>query len=257
MSSKPTEIYRREYRVSVSDVDPRRELRLSALFRLFQEAATEHAALLGAGTHATLDRGLLWVVTTQQAQMTRMPRYEEDIVLTSWPGKPTHAFFPRYYMVKTRAGEPLVSGSALWVLMDAQSRKMILPRDGLSGLEGTVTGEEPDLPAPPKLGELTDEGVFTVPPSYLDLNGHMNNIRYFDLAEDFLPPFPETDGLRRATIKYGSEVRAGEKLTLRWGGEEKARFLLGEAAGKKVFRLRIEYEPREAGVNKEKGGGVK
>lgn len=234
-------IYRREYRISVSDVDPRQELRLSALFRLFQEAATEHAALLGAGTHATLDRGLLWVVTTQQAQVERMPRYEEDVILTSWPGKPTHAFFPRYYRVKTMAGEPLVSGSALWVLMDAGSRKMILPRDGLPNLGGITTGEEPDLPALPKMGEFTDGGIFTVPHSYLDLNGHMNNIRYFDLAEDFLPSLPEDPPLKRVTVKYGSEARFGEELTLRWGGEEQARFLLGEVEGKKVFRLRMEY----------------
>lgn len=246
--------YLREYTVSISDVDPTQDLRLSSLFRLFQELATAHAALLGAGTEATLNKGILWVVTAQRAHILRMPRYEEKVILSTWPGEPTHAFFPRYYRVRGEDGALLAEASSVWVLMDAVSRKMILPREGVLDLPGVVTGEEMALPTPPRMGTFTGENVFTVPHSYLDLNGHMNNVRYFDLAEDLMPPEFRVRPLREVTIKYGGETRLGEGLDLRDGGEGDAWFLSGETGGRKVFRLRLEYGPRETGMTDEKGG---
>ena len=238
------EVYRREYRVSISDADPRKELRLASLFRLFQEGATAHADLLGVGTGATLDRGILWVVTAQRAHITRMPRYEEDVILTTWPGEPTHAFFPRHYLLRTPSGETLVRACALWVLMDGTTRKMLLPKEGAVSLTGLTTGEESSLPTSPKMGTFTGESAFTVPYSYLDVNGHMNNVRYFDLAEDIHPAEFRTRPLREVTIKYGGEARLGETLDLRTGREEDSFFLSGETGGKRVFRLRMEYGPR-------------
>lgn len=238
--------YLRDYTVSISDVDPARNLRLSALFRLFQEVATAHAACLGAGSGAALDKGILWVVTAQRAHILRMPRYEEKVKLSTWPGKPTHAFFPRYYRVRGEDGAPLAEASSVWVLMDAVSRKMILPREGILDLPGVVTGEETALPTPPRMGTFTGESVFTVPYSYLDLNGHMNNVRYFDLAEDLTPPELRARPIREVTVKYGGEARLGERLDLQTGREEDAWFLSGETGGRRVFRLRLEYGPQGA-----------
>lgn len=236
------ELYRREYRVSISDADVQKRLRLSALFRLFQEAATDHASLLGVGSDAALNKGILWVVTAQRARISRMPCYEENVVLTSWPGEPTHAFFPRYYRLRTPSGEPLAEASALWVLMDASTRKMLLPKEGAIGLRGMVTGEETALPTPPKMGTFTGESSFTVPYSYLDLNGHMNNVRYFDLAEDLTPPDLRARPLREVTVKYGGEARLEERLDLHTGREGEAWFLSGEINRRRVFRLRMEYD---------------
>ena len=51
------EPFERDYRIAYSDTDLKRRLRLSRLFTLLQEAATDHAALLGAGREKTLDAG--------------------------------------------------------------------------------------------------------------------------------------------------------------------------------------------------------
>ncbi len=67
------EVFTRDYRIAYSDADLKQQLRLSRLFTLLQEAATDHAALLGAGSDKTLDRGLLWIVTLQEAIVHRMP----------------------------------------------------------------------------------------------------------------------------------------------------------------------------------------
>ena len=93
-------MYRIPYQILSSDTDANRALRLSRLFTLLQEASIAHTTLLGMGREHTLDRGLLWIVTLQRAQISRLPVYDERIVLKSWPGKTMHLLFPRYYRIE-------------------------------------------------------------------------------------------------------------------------------------------------------------
>ena len=107
-------MYRIPYQILSSDTDANRTLRLSRLFTLLQEASIAHTTLLGMGRERTLDRGLLWIVTLQRAQILRLPVYDERIVLKSWPGKTMHLLFPRYYRIEDEQGHALVAASALW-----------------------------------------------------------------------------------------------------------------------------------------------
>ncbi len=233
-------IYREELLLRSKDVDMFRRLRTSELFRLLQEASIRHTEALGMGRDKTLDKGVLWVLLLQRSEITRMPEYDERVVLKSWPGKTMHLLFPRYYRLETAQGEELLSASALWGLLDQQTRKMVFPERYGVAIEGVQTGEEIALPSAPRRLECTESREFAVPYSYVDINGHMNNSRYFDLAEDSIPAASEGRALRRVQIEYVSEARFGETFTVSWGEENGEYYLQGEGE-RTVFRMRMGY----------------
>ena len=234
-------LYERHILLRSKDVDLYRRLRSSVLFELLQEAAITHTEELGMGREKTLDKGLLWVVTMQRAEIRRMPEYDERIVLRSWPGKTMHVFFPRHYSISTEDGELLLRANALWMLVDAQTRRMVFPdRHGIV-IEGSTLPDELPLPVSPARLPLTEESRFTVPYSYVDLNGHMNNTRYFDLFEDLIPAAAEGKRLRAVETEYLSEVCLGKTLALRWG-RENGRYYLEGALEKPCFRMAMQYE---------------
>ncbi len=234
-------VYETRLRVLSSQVDSSRRMRVSTLFTLLQEAAIAHTTQLGMGREKTLDRGLLWAVTMQRAQVERLPVYDEEVTLASWPGAAMHVLFPRYYQLTGTDGKVLVRASALWVLMDRRERRFVFPEAWGIRIDAVTTGAELPLPTPPKLGEPTGEGSFTVPYSYVDLNGHMNNTRYFDLAEDWMPPDLRLRPLREAAVEYGGEARLGTPIHLTHRLEESSFSLSGETEGKRLFRLRLDY----------------
>ena len=168
-------VFRQELLLRSKDVDMYRRLRTSELFRLLQEASIRHTEQLGMGREKTLDRGLLWVLLLQTAQIERIPEYDERVVLRSWPGRTMHLLFPRFYSMETAAGEPLLRASALWGLVDRETRKMVFPERYGVEIEGTVTGEEIALPSAPARMDCGESRPFTVPYSYVDLNGHMKD----------------------------------------------------------------------------------
>ena len=222
-------------------VDMYRRLRTSELFRMLQEASIRHTEQLGMGRDKTLDKGILWVLLMQRAEIARMPEYDEQIVLKTWPGKTMHLLFPRYAAVETASGEPLLKVSALWTLVDAETRKVVFPEKYGVEIEGVTTGGEIQMPGSVKKAACDHGQDFTVPFSFVDINGHMNNTRYFDLADDCIGAAESGALLTEIAAEYQNEARLGETLHLNWGQEEPGTYFLCGETGRDVFRMRLKY----------------
>ena len=234
-------IYQYDCTILSSDTDANRRLRLSRLFTMLQEASIAHTTALGMGREKTLDRGLLWIVTLQQAKITRLPVYDEPIRLRSWPGKMMHLLFPRYYRIEDQKGNALVEASALWALMDKETRRVVFPELYGVKIRGVHTGKEIPLPLAPRMPDAAETGTFTVPYSAIDLNGHMNNTRYFDLAEDRMPNALRSRALVGVQTEYAKEAKEGDTLLLKGEILPDAYLLSGEQNGAKLFRLALTY----------------
>lgn len=224
----PTDVTR--IKLLSAHCDAQRRLRLSELFTWFQEAAIRHTEALGMGREKTLDRGLLWIVTQWRADIARLPEYDEEVVLTSWPGETMHVIFPRFFKLESAAGETLVTASSLWALMDRETRRAVFPDEAGIRIDGHGSPDDPALPSAPKACEAAERSVYTVSPSVLDLNGHMNNTRYFDLAVDLLYPHFGEQTPRTILCEYNSEARLGDRLELSLGLREELCVIRGEKA---------------------------
>ncbi len=233
-------IYQAQYHLHNKDTDYYRRLRWDTMFTMFQEASIAHTELLGAGREKTLDRGFLWVIALQQVSIRRLPEYDEHITVESWAGRTMHVFFPRYYRMKDETGEVLVEGSALWGLMDQKTRKLIFPEEEGIEIQGFVRGDEPPLPRSFRNLPCSRSQPFTVPFSYLDLNGHMNNTRYFDLAQDLLPKETLKKTPKKISIEYSGEAHWNETMTVSVAEADPIYFLIGES-DRRIFRMLIEY----------------
>jgi hypothetical protein len=158
-----------------------------------------------------------------------------------------HVFFPRFYEIE-RAGKVIVRGQALWMLIDEESRQMIMPEDYdifIPGRPGSDDMMMAPVVIPSELrgGEPGSDGNGLVIMqdlvtrfSQVDINGHMNNTRYFDIIDDALytwssasdragsvaPDDSQPDCLKGTGLKvpglvranYLSELKAGDSFTL-------------------------------------------
>lgn len=235
--------YEENWKIRSTDVDLYRRLKLSALFVKLQETAVAHTEALGVGPDKTLDRGLLWVVAQQRARIHRIPRYDETLRLCTWPGKTMHLFFPRHWLITDPEGKPLVEASAVWALMDQSTRKIAFPENYGIQIEGDDGQDSRILPKRIKAEQVSGEASFSVPFSYVDLNGHMNNTRYFDLAMDYLPDEFRAKEVRELSTEYIGEAPYKKTLTLRYGIlSENIFYISGEHERHSIFRMKLSFE---------------
>ncbi|HAV27155.1 MAG TPA: hypothetical protein DCX23_02370, partial [Lachnospiraceae bacterium] len=140
--------FEKTFTIHSRDVTRHRELRLSNMLGFFQEGSITHTESLGVGRDKTLDKGLLWIIARQSAEINRMPRYDEEVTFRSWPGPTMRIFFPRHYEVSS-GNEILVRGCALWMLIDEKTRSFIFPDEYGIEIDGFLTGNE--IPEPRSL----------------------------------------------------------------------------------------------------------
>ena len=210
-------IYRKKFTLSDMEVDCFGRLNLSTLLYLAQEVAGNHSELLGAGYDTLAQKGIFWAVTRHRVRITRLPIRGETITVETWPMPATRVAYPRSMVVFDAQGKELFRSISLWVLMNADSRAMVLP--GKSGItvEGQLTGTELDAPRSLAPKGMTDTNLRTVTYSCLDRNGHMNNTKYLDWVDDLLPSsFHRDRTAEEFVICYLSEALEGQQLRLDW-----------------------------------------
>lgn len=209
--------YRQTFTLTDLEVDRFCKLKLSSLLFYAQEVAGKHSALLGADYDTLAMKKLFWAVTRHKVQITRLPTLGEAITVETWPMPTTRVAFPRALAAYDAQGNELFRSISLWVLMDPESRAMVLP--GKSGVDvvGLLTGTELSVPhsiVPKALRNSTGRAVTY---TCLDRNGHMNNTRYLDWVADLLPSdFHRDHTPKELVICYASEALENQEITLDW-----------------------------------------
>ena len=240
-------IYQLNFEVTELHADRFGRLKSSAILYFIQEAACRHWQHIEGQTGAHCD--LFWVIIRHRVQVSALPRVGQKIRLETWPMPTTRVAYPRSVVAYDEAGQELFRSISLWVLMDPQTRAMVLP--GKSGVivPGILRGNE--LPSPNSLApaSLSAQIARTVRFTDLDGNGHMNNARYLDWMADLLPSSFHADHvIRDMTLGYVAEAREGDGLQQQWQLLEDGRLRLEitRADGEKnsrIFSADIQFGP--------------
>ena len=225
-------IYKESVTITAQMADHTGRLRPSAALRLTQAAAGHHCDQLGLDEGVMAEKGLFWAIIRNCFTVESMPAVGQTVTLETWPMPTTRTCFPRACVAYDAAGKELFACHSFWILMDRQTRAMVLP--GKSGIDVPGLDRENTPPAPKSLSpvSLPADQTRSVTEADLDHNGHMNNARYLDWAEDALDTeFRHGSTLRRATLCYLNEAKLGQTLQF---------CLVSEANNRVKFDLRRE-----------------
>ena len=228
------EIFEKEYQLCG-------KLSTRELFWMLQEVSTEHCDKLGFGMDLMGPKGLIWVVARHKLQVERYPQANELVRIETWPAPARHGLFPRHYEMYGADGQLLLSASALWTLVDINTRRMIKPESYGIDVPGILTGREQGNPKSPEKLPQDRMVEFVVPESYLDSNGHMNNTRYYSLAEESIGAEIEGKTLCRIATEYAAEALLGDKLKISIGKQGESYYVTGET-DQSIFKMFLEYK---------------
>ena len=218
-------IYQLTFSVDDLHADRFGRLKSSSILYFVQEAAGRHWQHIEGETSQQCS--LYWVIIRHRVQVTRLPQKGETVRLETWPMPTTRVAYPRSVVAYDEQGNELFRSISLWVLMDPETRAMILPDKSGVLVNGILRGNELPSPrslAPASLGAQVER---TVRFTDLDVNGHMNNARYLDWLADLLPgSFHQDHIIRDMTLGYLSEALEQDRLLQQWQMDENGRLRL-------------------------------
>ncbi|PYG90299.1 acyl-ACP thioesterase [Ruminiclostridium sufflavum DSM 19573] len=215
---KALSLYKKKYCVEYGDSDYYKSLKLSSLFNYIQYVASLHSKNLGAGIDdIEKEHGLAWVMVRILLNIDRMPVWNEEIYIETWPVEPKKMEFERDFCVRDKEGKALIKAISSWVLLDIDKREI-------------VKSESVNIDFPPFIGEravnkrmskIKSNGelmfVYSRKISYsdIDINGHLNNSRYIDFIADCFPIDKHCMyAVEEMQVNYINEALAGDTIAL-------------------------------------------
>ncbi len=177
-------------RISYSEVGADQQLGYGPLINYLQDCSCFHSDEVGVGLSYLVPRHLGWFVTSYEIHINKLPKYGQEIKISTYPYQVKGMLAHRIYTICDSDNQVLVYADSLWILMDLASGK---PSRLSSDM---VEAYHDDIPVPQfdfegcKLrveGPEQLAGTFTVQENYIDTNGHMNNSYYIDVTRRFLP----------------------------------------------------------------------
>ena len=178
-----------------------------------------HASDRGFGIAALNEDNYTWVLSRLAVELEEMPSQYEKFSIETWVENVYRLFTDRNFAILGADGRTLGYARSVWAMISMNTRK---PADLLTLHEGHITDYVyPDYPCPiakPSRIRVTatePQGEFTARYSDIDINGHLNSIRYIEHILDLFPlDLFRTHRLQRFEIAYVAEGYYGDRLGL-------------------------------------------
>lgn len=204
------------YRVRSAECDRFNQMRLRSLFNLFQDAADLNAENIGFGYSFCLQNNLTWMGAGYHLKINRLPRRDEEFVLSSWPVESTGLTAVRDFELKTIDGEVLLLASSSWILIDLERKR---PVSIQKYLDGFVLFKERVFDADLKKILLPEDLPFIcyqlVREDDIDINQHVNNAVYPSWILDAIPiDFLTTHDLQELKIQFKQGALKENKIAI-------------------------------------------
>ena len=179
-------IFTETYKVRSTQVNLNNQLGLYGVLGMLQDIAAEHASLLGFGYEELVKKGFFWALIQQKLKMHYWPQWNERITVKTWslPVKGVYAVreFERFCNDQ-KIGEC----ASTWITLDIQTRRPIELTDRQEifspRTEGGLSFHTDRINLPEGMYQVND---FKVRVSDLDVNSHVNNVKYTQWALDMM-----------------------------------------------------------------------
>lgn len=196
--------------------DFRGQMTLPMLGNYLLEVASRHAAERGFGYNEMTERNTAWVLSRLAIEIEEYPRMDDEFYIKTWVEEVNKLFTTRCFEILSKEEKILGYARSVWAAIDIETRKpTILDRERLKEY---ISDKECPIDNPGKILAIEEESGFTsyiVKYSDLDINGHLNSIKYIEhLLDLFDISMFEKSQINRFEIAYMAEGRFGMELNL-------------------------------------------
>lgn len=204
-------MYSYDARIRYSETDADLKLSMVGLVKYFQDATIFDSESGKAGMAYLNPKNLVWVLSSWQIEIIRMPSLNEVVTITTIPYEFKSFMGFRNFLMETVDGEVLAKATSLWTLINTKTGKPERPDDFL--LSAYELGEKIEMNYKSRKIQVEGEARvldgFKVLPTQIDSNHHVNNAEYVNMAVACLPEWKQIKEMR---VEYKTSAYLGDVI---------------------------------------------
>lgn len=198
-------------------VDFNGRLTMGVLGNHLLNCAGFHSTDRGFGMASLNEDNYTWVLSRLAIELDEMPYQYEEFTIQTWVENIYRLFTDRNFAIINKDGKKIGYARSVWAMINLASRK---PADLLAlhggGIVDYVCEEPCPIEKPSRIKVDSQEITSTLVAKYsdIDINGHVNSIRYIEHILDLFPlEMYKTKRIRRFEMAYVAESYYGDELS--------------------------------------------
>lgn len=203
-------VWEETFKIHTYDVDFKNQVKISSIFNYMQESATNHANHLKIGYANLSKEDLFWVLSRVKIEIINLPKLGDKIRVETWPKRIDKLFVLRDFKFYNSENKIIAKATTAWLIIDSKKMRPKRPKLYIEKLHH-FKNEHSLYEVPDKIS-WTDKTQFLfekrVSYSDIDINQHMNNVKYVELIMDSFPQdiFKEKE-IKEMQINFISECK--------------------------------------------------
>ncbi|MDO4188905.1 MAG: thioesterase [Lachnospiraceae bacterium] len=199
-------IYTFDSRIRFSEVDDKGFLKFDSFINYFQDCTTFQSEDLGIGIEHLRKKHRVWVISSWQIDILRYPRLLENITIGTFAYDFKSFLGYRNFFIKDEQGEYVAKASSIWAFLNTDTGRPEKADPDDMALYGSEERLDMDYKSrriviPDNLKKLDP---IEVKPYHLDVNNHVNNGQYINMAFECLSEKKMPEHIR---VEYRNQAR--------------------------------------------------
>ncbi len=237
-------IFENNYKVGIRDVIEGRKATNKAILSYMENAACMHSDKVGYGINDIPKTKLVWILLDWRVKIINRPSYGDEILVKTWSKGMEKCYAYREFELLDSKENIIAIASTKWVLTNCEKGKIVRVDETI---QEAYPKEEKcvfDLKELEKIFEPENEQNITeykIRKTDIDINGHVNNLNYLDIAYEGLPlDIKSCQEFENIRITYKHETKLGETVKVLYTIKEDKHIIVIKSNDEKILHSIVE-----------------
>lgn len=208
-----------DFYVGLSDTNTKQELTETSLLRFLEDIAGMHSEKVGYGASSIDKTKRTWILLSWKVRMFKRPKMNETVTVETWSRLIEKFYAYRDFKVYDSNKNLVAIATSKWIYIDIENGRIVKVTDEVSSCyesENISVFDEKEFADDIKLkepeSEIINEIDFKITRNLFDINNHVHNIYYMDIAKEALPEDVYLNNeFNDFEIMYKKEIKASKE----------------------------------------------
>ena len=238
-------IFRKSFKMGLTDIGKNNEIKNISILKILENIGGYHSDIAGYGSNDIPINKLTWILLDWKLKVLNRPKYGQTLDVHTWARVGNRFFTYRDFEIYDENKNLCAIATSKWTLVNIEEGKMERITEEVIDKYQTeenevFPGERLDKLQIPN--EFISSITYTVRRKDIDINKHMHNLYYLDLAYEALPedvynnerPF---DDVR---IMYKKEIKLGDTVECKYTKRDDKHIVVIQSENEKFLHAIIE-----------------
>lgn len=237
-------IFESTAKAGLKDIGKNNLIKNETILEILENVAGEHSDEVGYGVLDIEKTKASWILLEWKVKVIKRPIYSEKLRIKTWGRYFQKAYTYRDFEIYDSKENLCIIATSKWALINSDTHNIMRLSDEIKNIyrpEEVSVFEEEIIPRVDVPTEFTNQIEYVIGRKDIDINNHMHNTYYLNLAYEALPEEVYNDRpFSEFRITYKKEVKLGDKVICKYSYDKNRHVVLIKNEEKNITNAIIE-----------------